>query len=667
MNSRGKRYLGRITLAVLAAGLGVLLLAALRSTGSAPAHSAAPAQSFEQGGIRVQMQVDTGERARLEAGAPLGIRFTVAEVSGRREGQRLAGLFPLAWLVRREPGEAAPTGDECKRLIRSLLSGRLGRSAAVNLNEYYLITLDDNNSISIIDPQIASARTKTLGMISLPSKGVDIALAPDRDAVFVSLARGGLVARASIHEMRGRYIEVGGQPERLAVQPDGRLLWVGDHERDSVVAIDIDTLSASQPIPAVPGPHQLAFASDGNRVFVAGPRSSVLVVIETRDTGGSGGEPTRVAEIELGAPAIAMGASGTSRELYLGLGNGQVLAVDQQTLIPSPPIELGADIGRLAHLAVSPDGRWVFAVAGDTDQLVIIDTATHEITHRVTTLEQPERIELTETFAYVRHAGSGRYLLLDLATLAQRGKPQLADVVMGHAPPTSGYEGGVAPLFAELPEGGGALLLSPADRSVYHYAEGMAAPMGSYPLYPWPARGMVLADRSLTEVEKGVYRTTVTAPSRPGLYTVPFLTPGSPQLHDCSFVVDVPGMPGRAPDVALSLDSVVVSGTDAPETRPGTRTVVEVRLSDPATGAPAAEIDDVLVLAMQGPRWQWRGPARALPEGAYEVEIPFPQSGHYMIMVRARSHGVEFGQLPGTLVTVGAGVVPGPPAAPEAP
>ena len=49
------------------------------------------------------------------------------------------------------------------------------------------------------------------------------------------------------------------------------------------------------------------------------------------------------------------------------------------------------------------------------------------------------------------------------------------------------------------------LVANPADKMIYYYTEGMAAPMGSFQNYKRDPRALLVLDNSLRETERGVY------------------------------------------------------------------------------------------------------------------------------------------------------------------
>lgn len=633
MNS--KAFLLLVAGAALAAfGLAPLLLPKSESGGAEERGPLGP-DSFEQDGFRVQMSVASlrGAPPPFQNGDDLELSFRVGESSAN--GRPLSGLTPLSWLVRREEGEGLPDREQCKRDIRGLLAGRLARASAVNLNEYLAITLDDNNSLSIIDPQLDSERTKTVGMVPLVGKGADFALAADRRTVLVTLPETGHLAAADIDRRIARYLELGGRPAELALAPDGRYALVGQEHESWIDVVRVETFERAAHLELGPGPHEFAFRADSSTAYAASADGSVHALDLQRLALAGALEP-RVERVGLALSE----AAGT---LYVGQRDGTVASVDLDTFTQRATLALGPG---LTFLAMAPDGRHGFALFAERDELRTFDTATGRLSEPVSTAAAPQRVEFSADFAYVMHAASEQVLLADLGVLAQEERLTLTPVPMGQRAPLADLGATLAPLLARLPEGGGAMLLNPADRALYHFMEGMNAPAGSYRTYPWTARGVLIVDRTLHEVEDGRYRAAFRAPA-PGHYTVPFLLPASPQLYGC-FELEIGGV-DPAPELwkslrVESLSTEAVAGATAQELR--------VRLVDATSGAPVEGLQDLAVLVMRGPRWEWRGVARPLADGVYAWSLSFPEAGRYKLLLASQTRGVEFGDLPSAAIEV---------------
>jgi DNA-binding beta-propeller fold protein YncE len=614
-----------------------------------------PTMSFEQDGLRVEMSAgpaaataatdggadrskDSSTAAALPAWTQSELRFTVREA---KDGERpITGLRPLAWLVRRAEGEAVPErGPATKGFIQSLLSTRVSSGADVNLNEYVVVTLDDNPSLSIIDPQIDSSKTKVLGIVSLSSRGADFVLADDRRTVLVTVPDSHEVAVANLSKRLASHLHVGGEPYRIAYQPDRRFAWVGDREGRSVTAIDAQKLETTAKIDvAIPGPHEFAFREDSGIVFVSSPASSRVAVIDVRSM-------QTLRRIDLDSSVAGISYSPHGRRAFAALDTGAVVAIDGDRLEAVQKIDLPDGS---SGFSMSPDGRWGFVLNAARDHVTIVDAATGRPAYTILTEADPDRIDFTSNFAYVRHAASELMVLIELASIGEANVPVTSTVILGRKPPTEGGFKTVAPLLAPLPEGGGALVLNPADRSVYHFVEGMNAPMGEYPSYPWTARGILIVDRTIREIEKGVYTSEFQSP-RPGAYTVAFLVPSSPQLYGCFDLAVEKGEKSGPGEVALELLPVFASETFPPNEA----SRVVVRLTEKATGLPAERLRDVFIVVTHGPAFQWRGPAMPIGDGRYEVLVPFEGPGRYAVLVGCASRGIRPGEIPSRYAVVG--------------
>jgi hypothetical protein len=75
------------------------------------------------------------------------------------------------------------------------------------------------------------------------------------------------------------------------------------------------------------------------------------------------------------------------------------------------------------------------------------------------------------------------------------------------------------------------LVANVADKQIYYYTEGMAAPMGNFENYKREPRAVLVADRSMREVKTGTYETVTRLP-RDGAYDVAFLL-DSPRIMHC--------------------------------------------------------------------------------------------------------------------------------------
>src|SRR5262249_45527830 len=139
----------------------------------------------------------------------------------------------------------------------------------LDLNIYYVLTLNGNGTIGVVDPLFGYGGTKLLAMVPLKSPGADWALSKDETTVYVSLPQLNQVAVVDTMTWEVRKAVPGGlMPERIALQPDGQYLWVsgggtGERSADSgVTVLDTATLEVAARIRTGTGDHDIAFSND---------------------------------------------------------------------------------------------------------------------------------------------------------------------------------------------------------------------------------------------------------------------------------------------------------------------------------------------------------------------------------------------------------------------
>jgi len=192
------------------------------------------------------------------------------------------------------------------------------------------------------------------------------------------------------------------------------------------------------------------------------------------------------------------------------------------------------------------------------------------------------------------------------------------------------------------PEGNSVLVANPADRVIYYYSEGMAAPMGSFQNYRRNPRGVMVIDRSLRETTAGVYSATTRLP-KSGIYDVAFLL-DSPRITHC-FNAEAkpnPDVP-REKRVAVRIEYLNKDN----QVRVGEDYKLRFKLFDTTTSKAKSDVKDLRVLTLlSSGTWQKRDFARSIGDGVYELDIRAPQTGLHFVFVESRSQGVGFRQMP---------------------
>lgn len=149
---------------------------------------------IEKEGVAIEFSLTTppGSTGRLVAGADAVATFRMTDA---RPGRPLTGVRPNAWLIALKPGEPTPDEAQCRERLRTLMSGSLSANTAIDLNRYLLLTLNHDNTVAFINPQVSFATTKLESLVTLPGRGADWALTSDGNLLLVSVASRGVAFR----------------------------------------------------------------------------------------------------------------------------------------------------------------------------------------------------------------------------------------------------------------------------------------------------------------------------------------------------------------------------------------------------------------------------------------------------------------------------------------
>ncbi|HEY0007078.1 MAG TPA: hypothetical protein VGB17_20015 [Pyrinomonadaceae bacterium] len=599
-------------------------------------------QRFEKEGVQVNFSIkslpdEKGRNNGLVSGADALISFSLKDA---RTGQPITGLHPSAWLSSRKTVQP-PSEIECKEKIRTLTGGLLSIRAEVDLNSYVLLTLNHDQTITFINPQISFNKTKLESIVVLPGAGADWTLSKDKDFLYVTLPDRSAVAviNTATRKLVGT-IQTGakGRPMRIALQPDGRYVWVGLDDAPQVAVIDTKSQKLVATVPVGEGLHNLAFTPDSSLALITNSTGDSVSVIETRQL-------TKSADISVGKTPVPIAYSSASRMFYVAALNGASISVIDPArlrLVKTIPTKRG-----IVALRFEPKGRFALAVNQPASEVSVLDAATNTLTAAVGVVKEPDQVTFTQRFAYIRGTDSEKISLIELGGV-EKGRLSPVDIVVGRTPPSAlPQEIGVSDMIAPTPEGNAAMIANAPDQMIYYYVEGMMAPMGTFSNYKRRPHALMLIDRSLSEIEPGVYASTLKLTGA-GRYDVPFIL-DQPRIGNC-FQMEIAESPDgeeARPASAVTVEALFKDKSFKPQNAAPLR----FRIIDAATKQPLAGISDVQVLVFEPPGiWQQRQFAKEVEKGIYEVTQSFPHDGLYYVMLRISSRGINFSDLPYTPV-----------------
>ena len=590
-------------------------------------------QKFEREGVEVEFTIEPVKEqgkpsSELMEAKEAIVRFKIHDKASKTP---LSGVKPAVWLTQRVEGDTDAT--QCREKIQSFLQGSLRSRPDVDLNTYYVLALNDESNISVIDPLLGFGSSKLLTLVMLKSPGEDWAQKNSDEKLFVSMPLVNQIAVVDTSTWKVvANIDTGVKPTRVRLQPDERYLWVGnDGEPSGVTVIDTTTLKVVGQVATGKGHHALEFSSDSRFAFVTNEQDGAVSIIDIQKL-------AKVKDLKTG-PITSIAFSKLANALYLANGaDGSISVLDIRSQNIATRIQAKPGI---KNVYFAPGGRWGFAPNAKENVVHVFDASTNRIAQTISVEKGPDQVTFTDTFAYVRSSGSTEVSMIRLSTL--NAETDVVKFPAGQsAPEEAAADVSVADVMVPAPEGNSVLIANPADGIIYYYAEGMAAPMGSFQNYRRSPRAVMVVDRSLREVTSGVYTTTTKLP-KSGIYDVAFLL-DSPRVTHC-FSAEAKPNPEIAHEKKVAVRIEYLNKDK--QLRVGEDYKLRFKLVDTATAKAKSDVNDVRVLTMlSSATWQKRDFARSVGDGVYELDIKVPQTGLYLIFVESRSQGVSFRQLP---------------------
>ena len=595
---------------------------------SAPAAKVAPTpQVLNVQGVSIEFNVTPlhGQQPRPIAGEEAKLGFKITGTSG---AVPLSNLRPVAWIDQRKSRETSEP-KECREKVQSFLQTSFAKRPVLDLNAYFILTLNQEPNISVIDPISGFGGSKLYNLIALPSTGEDwVMRTSDQNRLYVSMPAVNQVAVIDMTTWKSvATIDAGIKPTRVALQNDGRYLWVGNEQ--GVTVIDTSSLKVVAQISTGAGHHEFAFTDDDRFAFVTNKQDGTLSVIDTRKL-------ARIKDLKVGALPVAITFSPLSKAIYVANeDDGTIAVVDPARLEILTRIRTQPG---LRSIRLQPDGRYGFALNPTVNAVFVFDLTSNKVLHTVPVGPGADQITFTKQFAYVRASGSEFVNMIKLADLGKEAA--LSRFPAGQKAPKESAANSMANAIVPAPEEGAVLVANPSDKMIYYYTEGMAAPMGSFQNYRRIPKALLVLDNGLRETARGVYSTTIRLDT-PGFYDAVLLLDSPRAVHCFDFTVDEdPAQPKP------KRESLIAQQLTKESPLAGESYNLRFRIIETASGVAKANLNDLGVLVYLAPGiWQDRLPAKPIANGAYEINFIPPQPGVYYVHFRIPSLDVPISQI----------------------
>ena len=535
-------------------------------------------------GVNVELSVlPVGGVGEVTAGSWADVTFRVTDAG---TGDPIKGRYPAAWM---DVGEAwKAMGDRpmsCKDRVATYLQGIVGIRPMIDLNSHFLLVMNRDNSISVIDPAVGiTGVTNLFTQINLSRPGADWVLNDDNKKLFVTVPAAGRVALADTESFKVTH--------EIAFTDGDRYAFVTNRDGGTVTVIDVQLLEKLGDIETGPKPMSVAYSPLGSAIYVTDADAGTISVI------------------------------------------------DPDTRQVRATIEAEPGLGPLRFTS---DGRWGMAVNASTDTIFVIDSSGDRLAHALSVGKQPYQVSFTNALAYVRSLGTQDVGLIPISELDEDGTPPVTYIPAGQRPPGLAADISMADsIVPAVKQAAAAYIVNQAEGTISYYMEGMGAPMGSFRNYGHEARAIAIVDRSLAEVAPGVYRGRVRVPVE-GIYDVAFMM-DSPQFLHCFTAAVAPNEADKGADAGKLAVKYDIDNRYIVMGEPRT---IRFRLEDRETGEAISNVEDVDVMYYRSDgrdRNQQR--ARNIGEGFYTATVEVNTPSTYYVYVSAPSRGLAFSDQP---------------------
>jgi YVTN family beta-propeller protein len=404
------------------------------STGSASASAPAPASASasarpKRAGLsRVPSPRGPGRAGRAAPIAAVGAAAARVPVARRWLWAAIAAAVlavvllatALTLYLTKGAGRPAAAPAPARSLAAAVAVPSLGTPVKLTAAPNYLAVSPDGRKVYIADGDrtvsvldTGDGKVTTSG-IRVPGPAQFLSFSPDGRYVYVSLwdRKGGSVHAVSVLDTRDntvrKTITVPTRPYLAAVTPDGRWLYVPDHDTHSVSVIDTRSLARVGEIVVPANPHYVSFSVDGKRAYIADHESDVITVVDTATR-----KP--VANIKVGkAPHSVEPNPRQPMIMNVNWSAGTVSVLGTTT----NKVRATVRVGKLPlNIHWSPDGRYAYVVNSGSDTLSVISADTLKVTATVKTGKTPTSIAVLPdgTRAYVSNSKANSLTVVNLA------------------------------------------------------------------------------------------------------------------------------------------------------------------------------------------------------------------------------------------------------------
>jgi YVTN family beta-propeller protein len=279
--------------------------------------------------------------------------------------------------------------------------------------KYAYVANREAGVLSVFD----TTRNTVTGTIKVPQGGPQfIAFAPDGKTAYVSLFNNdrtvnlvGVLDTAT--STFTKMVSVGVRPFALDVTPDGKRVYVPNHDSGSITVIDTATDDVVDTIKVAPNPHWVDISTDGKTLYAANHESNVVSVIDTATD-------KVLTTIPVGLSPHSILKHPTKPLLFnVNYDSSSLTVIDTNTNKVIQTIPTGS---HPQDISLSSDGQHLYIAAVDDNAIQVFSVKTMSIVSRIPVGRSPTSVAVGRDGrqAYVTNLADGTVTILNLAGTA---------------------------------------------------------------------------------------------------------------------------------------------------------------------------------------------------------------------------------------------------------
>ena len=262
-----------------------------------------------------------------------------------------------------------------------------------------------------------TTRNLPTGLIPVPDGGPQfVAFAPDGARAYVSIFNQDYTLNevGVLDTSTGTFIAripTGKRPFALDVSPDGRKVYVPNHDSGSLTVIDTATNTVSNTIAMAPNPHWVDFSPDGTRLYAANHESNVITTVDASND-------AVLATVAVGKSPHSIIRHTTKPLVFNANYDDSTVSV---TDISANRVV--ATIPTASHpqdITLSADGKHAYLATVDANIIQVLDTTTYAIVGEVPTGRGPTSVAVSPDGrqGYATNLLDGSVTVMNLASTA---------------------------------------------------------------------------------------------------------------------------------------------------------------------------------------------------------------------------------------------------------